>query len=214
MARLDGRAALAAWRSYAGAPAGVRAFVGARLLLLPLCQMDAELRALRGRVLSLGAGYGAVERYLAELSPGVTVEGVELDSARVALAAQHPVSGVSVRAGDVRDSGAAGYDSALAIDLLHHIPADSHGEVLASVARALRPGGVLLVKDIARTPRWQHDWNRLHDRIVAGPEPIHCREPANLAALALESGFASARWRRIARFEPYSHYVAELRRAP
>jgi cyclopropane fatty-acyl-phospholipid synthase-like methyltransferase len=118
---------------------------------------------------------------------------------------------VSLRAGDALEQGGRTYDSALAIDLLHHIPADRHGDVLASVAGALRQGGLFVVKDIARTPRWQHDWNRLHDRLVAGPEPIHCREPADLARLALERGFAAARWRRVGRYEPYPHYVVELR---
>ena len=213
MARVDRQAALAAWRSYDGAPPGVRAFVGARLLLLPLCQIDAELRALRGRVLSLGAGYGAVERYLAELNPAVEVEGVELDAERVGVANEHPARGVALRAGDALEPGTGPYDSGLAVDLLHHIPADRHGDVLASVAGLLRPGGTLLVKDIARTPGWQHGWNRLHDRIVAGPDPIHCREPAELARLALRNGFASARWRRVARFDPYPHYLVELRAA-
>jgi SAM-dependent methyltransferase len=213
VARVDRRAALAAWRSYDGAPAGVRAFIGARLLLLPLCELDAELRALRGRVLSLGAGYGAVERYVAELNDGVTVEGVELDAERVAVANEHPVDRVAMRAGDALDPGHGTYDSALAVDLLHHIPAGRHGEVLGSVARLLEPGGSFLVKDIARTPGWKHDWNRLHDRLVAGPDPIHCRDPGDLAGLALRNGFASARWRRVARFDPYPHYVVELRAA-
>ena len=213
MARVDRRAALAAWRSYDRAPLGVRAFVGARLLLLPLCQIDAELRALRGRLLSLGAGYGAVERYLAELNPEVEIEGVELDAERVAVANAMPAARVSLRAGDALEPGRGPFDSALAVDLLHHIPADRHGEVLASVAALLRPGGTFLVKDIARTPGWEHGWNRLHDRIVAGPDPIHCREPDELAGLALRNGFASARYRRVARFDPYPHYLVELRAA-
>ena len=213
-ARLDPQAALSAWRSYDGAPLGVRAFVGARLLLLPLSQMEPELRALRGRVLSLGAGYGAVERYLAALNPDVEVEGVELDTERVAVAADSPAPRVSVRAQDVRElAGSHQYDSALAIDLFHHVPGDRHGDVLSAVATALRPGGLFVVKDIARTPRWQHDWNRLHDRLVAGPEPIHCREPGEMAELGLAAGFHSARWRRVARVDPYPHYLVELRLA-
>jgi SAM-dependent methyltransferase len=215
VARLDRRAALAAWRSYDGAPAGVRAFVGARLLLLPLCELEPELRALSGRVLSLGAGYGAVERYVAQVNDGVVIEGVELDASRVALADEHPVPRVAMRAGDALAAVPAGseYDSALAIDLLHHIPAERHGDVLAAVARGLKPGGLFVFKDIARTPRWQHRWNALHDRLVAGPEPVHCHDPGELVGLALRSGFSSARWRRVGRYEPYPHYVVELRAA-
>lgn len=212
MGRVDREAALAAWHSFDGAPAGVRAFVGARLLLLPLRELEPELRRLDGRVLSLGAGYGVVERYLTALDDELVVEGIELDARRVAVAEAHPAPRVTVRAGDVRDLAGAGYDAALAVDLLHHVPAHEHGALLAAVAGALRPGGVLVVKDIARTPRWQHAWNRLHDRLVAGPEPIHCREPAELAQIAAASGFGSALYRRAGRFDPYPHYVAVLRR--
>jgi len=213
-ARLEPRAALAAWRSYGGAPLGVRAFVGARLLLLPLSQMEPQLRALHGRVLSLGAGYGAVERYVAALNQDVMVEGVELDPERVAVAEATPAPRVALRAGDVLEvSGDGQYDSALAVDLFHHVPAERHRDVIAAVATALRPGGLFVVKDIARTPHWQHEWNRMHDRLVAGPGPIHCREPDEMAELGLASGFATARWRRVGRCDPYPHYVVELRLA-
>jgi SAM-dependent methyltransferase len=194
----------------------VRAFVAARLLLLPLKELEPELRELHGRVLSLGAGYGAVERYVAALNTDVeAVDGVELDEERVALSARAG-GPVTLRAGDVRDAvrGAQGaYDSALAIDLFHHVPAEQHEQLLRGIAGVLAPGGVLILKDIARTPRWQYGWNRLHDRLVAGPEPIHCREPGEMAALALGNGFATARGRRVGRLEPYPHYVLDLRAA-
>lgn len=191
----------------------MRAFIAARLMLLPLDELDAELRALRGRVLSLGAGYGAVERYLAALNPEVTVEGVELDEGRVAVAERYPAERVSLRAGDVLALTGEGYDAALAVDVLHHIPADRHADLFAAVHHALRPGGVWLLKDIARTPRWQHGWNWLHDRIVAGPEKIHCREPEEVVEFGLRAGFASARSRRVGRYDPYPHYLVELRAA-
>ena len=131
----------------------MRAFVGARLLLLPLCDLEPELQALHGRVLSLGAGYGAVERYLAAVNERVEIEGVELDEERVAVGEANPAPRVSLRVQDVRElAGSHRYDSALAIDLFHHVPADRHGDVLAAVATALRPGGLFVVKDIARTP--------------------------------------------------------------
>ena len=34
-----------------------------------------------------------------------------------------------------------------------------------------------------------------------------------MAALGLASGFDSARWRRVARYDPYPHYSVELRLA-
>ena len=214
MARVDRQAAFRAWRSYDAAPLGTRAFVAARFLVLPLCEIDAELRALRGRVMSLGAGYGTVERYVVQVNPGITIEGLDLNADRVALSEAHPAPRVSLQVADVLEPREAGsYDSALSVDVLHHIPADRHADLFAAVHHALRPGGVWLLKDIARTPRWQHGWNWVHDRIVAGPEKIHCREPEEVVDFALRAGFASARSRRVGRFDPYPHYLVELRAA-
>src|SRR3954449_6515688 len=80
------RAAIRAWRSYRGAGAVTRAFLGARLMVLPLKALAEEFERFHGRVLGVGSGHGIVARYLAELNPDVTVEGIDVDAARVAVA--------------------------------------------------------------------------------------------------------------------------------
>ena len=60
---------LRVWRSYAGAPPSTRAYVAARLANAPLGPVRAELGALRGRILSLGAGVAVVERFLTLSNP-------------------------------------------------------------------------------------------------------------------------------------------------
>ena len=208
------RAAWSAWRSFAGAGPVTRAFVLARLLIAPLTPLERELAA-GGRVLSVGCGYGVVERYLAERNPALRVDGVELDAERVAVAAATGARAprVSVREEDVtRLAPGAAYDAALAVDVLHHVPAEQHEEVLAALGRSLRPGGVLVVKDIATTPRWGYEFNRMHDRLVAGPDPIFCRSPEQMAALGESAGLVVESARRIGRLSPYPHYLLRLRR--
>lgn len=207
-------AALRAWRSYAGASPGTRAFLAARLAIIPLRGLDADLRALRGRVLSLGSGHGILERYLAEINDKVEVEGFELDAERVttAAASQERAPRVVLHHRDVRDLGAPGsFDAALLVDVLHHIPAAEQGGVLSSVAGCLRPGGTCLIKDIATTPRWQHRWNALHDRLVAG-DATWCRDPADMLALAAANGLEGISQRRLGRAGPYPHYLLTARR--
>lgn len=207
---IDVGAATRAWRSFRGAPAATRLFLGARLAVVPLGALDAELASLRGRVLSLGCGHGIVERYLAERNPDVEVDGVELDAGRVALAAATGAAAprVRVRAADVRHLDAAGdYDAALAVDVLHHVPAASHAEIVRALHARLRPDGTLLVKDIDVAPRWKHRWNELHDRLVAGPDPIHCRSAADMAAVVAAGGFTVRTVRRLDRLGPYPHYL-------
>jgi cyclopropane fatty-acyl-phospholipid synthase-like methyltransferase len=212
---LDVRAARRTLASFRPLPLRTRAFLLARMAVAPLGPLDGDLRALRGRILSLGSGHGAVDRYIAEINPDVRIEGVDLDEARVAQAAatQAGAPRVRISAADVTtlDPG-DGYDGAIAIDVLHHVPFDTHAAIAAALLRALKPGGTCLVKDMAPEPRRQYLWNRFHDRIVAGPEPICCRMPDDMAAVLADAGFAIERVARLKRLGIYPQYVVLARR--
>lgn len=210
---LDLSAAYRSWSSYTGASPATRAFLLARLANAPLGALEPELQLLRGRVLSLGAGYGLIERYLVQRNPHVTVEGVELDARRVDVAGAAPVPRVSVTRADVRAlAGEGAFAGALAMDVLHHIPFDEHAPIAAAMRARLEPGGILLIKDIAATPRWKYAWNRTHDRLVAGPDPISCRDPDEMAALLERTGLDVEAVRRVSPASPYPHYLIRARR--
>jgi cyclopropane fatty-acyl-phospholipid synthase-like methyltransferase len=207
---LDVGAARRAWGSFAGLGVATRAFLLARMAVAPLGPLEPELRALRGRVLSLGCGHGAIDRYIAEINPDVEIDGVDLDEKRIAQAQQTQARAprVHVAVADVTEFQAgAGYDAALAIDVLHHVPADTHGRILEALHRSLRPGGTVLIKEMASEPRRQYHWNRMHDRIVAGPDPIHCRLPEEMAEVARGAGFEVTEVRRLRRLGIYPQYV-------
>lgn len=212
---MDWGAARRAWSSYSGAGLAVRSFLLARMAVAPLGPLDAEFRALRGRLLSLGCGHGVVDRYLCEINPNVEVDGVDLDEKRVRVAGEtgQRAPRVRVRVADVTKLGQpSGYDGALAVDVLHHVEAERHAEIAKALLDALRPGGVLLVKEMARTPRRQYLWNRTHDRIVAGRDPIHCRDPDELAGMLHEIGFRIESVRRLKRLRIYPQYLVRARR--
>jgi cyclopropane fatty-acyl-phospholipid synthase-like methyltransferase len=213
---LDRQAAWRAWRSFDGVGALTQAFLLARMAVAPLGPLEQEWRGLHGRVLSLGCGHGAVDRYVAELNPSVHIEGVDLDEGRVkqACETQDRAPRVVVSVADVTtlDPG-EGYDAALAIDVLHHVPADAHGRIAAALHRALKPGGVCLVKEMAPEPRRQYLWNRTHDRIVAGPDPIHCRMPEDMAGVLRGAGFEIEDVRRVKRLGIYPQYLVRARRS-
>ena len=202
--------------SYRGAPLGVRAFVGARFAIAPLRALGEEAGTVAGRMLSLGCGYGALERYLAEINPALHIEGIDLDRRKVDLvnstADRSPR--VRLREGDATQIDLAPvYDAVLVCDALHHFPPDTHGPLAKAIAGCLRPGGVCIVKDLDVRPRWKYQWNRVHDRVVAGPEPILCRSPAEMAATFEDAGFVTERAERTeARLAPYAHYVVRLRK--
>ena len=208
------RAAQAAWRSYAGSGATTRAFLAARLAVAPLADLEQELRGERGRVLSAGCGFGIVDRYLAEAIPAIEIEGIERDPRRVEVAAATAARAprVRVRHGDVLElDEPREFDAALAVDMLHHVLPDEQEGVLRALVRSLRPGSLCLINDIATAPRWQYTWNLVHDRLVAGPEPIHCRSPEGMAELMEAAGLVVEASRRVRRLDPYPHYTLRAR---
>jgi cyclopropane fatty-acyl-phospholipid synthase-like methyltransferase len=185
------------------------------MAVAPLGPLEPELRSLRGRVLSLGCGHGLMERYLVEINPEVTVDGVDLDGERVqiAQAAAATLPRLHFRVADVtRLEPEAGYQAALAVDVLHHVPYEQHPRIALALLRCLEPGGACLVKEMATEPRRQYLWNRLHDRIVAGPEPIHCRSPEDMAAVLERAGFRVVESRRLRRLRIYPQYLVRAER--
>jgi cyclopropane fatty-acyl-phospholipid synthase-like methyltransferase len=211
----DYRAMVRAWRTYAGSGIGTRAFLAARLVIVPLGRIDADLRVLSGRVLSLGPGHGLLERYLAEINPHVSVDGFELDAARVSAAAetQDRAPRVRILHADVTGLDEPGiYDAALAVDVMHHVAGDQHSRVAKALWDRLRPGATVLVKDMDVRPRWKWAWNRTHDRIVAGPEPTYCRSAEDMSRLFEAVGFRTVEIRNFDRLDPYPQYLVLLER--
>jgi SAM-dependent methyltransferase len=209
----DFPAAMRAWRSYAGSGAYTRAFLLGRLAILPLGRLDAPLRGLSGVVLSLGSGHGILERYLTEINPSVSVEGFELAGDRVEAAAAtgDRAPRVTIHHADVTQlDDARTYDAAIAVDVLHHVPADDHPRVAKAVAERLRPGGTLLVKDMDVEPRWKWAWNRMHDRLVSGSEPTYCRPPEQIAAVFEAAGLRTVDIQRFHHHDPYPQYLVVL----
>lgn len=215
------RAIARAFASYRGAALVDRAFVAARYVVAPMGPLADELTGRHGRVLSLGSGLSMLERYLAELNPYLTFEGIDLDPAKVEVIERtRPLSPrVSLGLGDatelssLKDSGER-YEVVLICDAVHHFPADRHAAVLRDAADMLVPGGSVIVKDLDSTPRWKYHWNRIHDRLVAGPEPITCRPPAEMAAMLRDAGLTVERADRIdRRFTPYAHYIVRATKA-
>jgi 2-polyprenyl-3-methyl-5-hydroxy-6-metoxy-1,4-benzoquinol methylase len=208
-------AAFRAWRSYRGAGARTRTFLAARLAVLPLRSLAREYAQFEGRVLGIGSGHGLLARWLAELNPNVTVDGYDADAERIAVAAasQSRSPRVRIHRADVRRLDAHGdFDAASAVDVIHHIPAEDHAALFTALARALKPGAPLLIKEISPTPAWKHRVNQAHDHLVSGQE-THAREPAELAAAVEAAGFEIERLYSAAAFSPYSHFILRARRA-
>jgi SAM-dependent methyltransferase len=213
---LDAAAVVRTARSYRGASAWMRAYVAARICVAPLAVIGQELAEVRGRVLSLGCGAAVIERYVAELNPEVEVHGFDLDDRNIEVIERTRTRcpRVSVERHDITQLDQPPINSAVLLsDVLHHLPPASHLALARAVEHALAPGGICVIKDLDAGPRWKNRWNRVHDRIVAGPEPIHCRPLDEMTALFGRVGLDVKRSERIdGPWTPYAHYLITLRK--
>ncbi len=204
-----------AWWTFRPNGPATLAFLAARLVIVPWRHLDPELRNVHGRVLSLGCGFGLIERYLARMCQDVVVEGLELDESRVRAAAvsSHLEPRVTVHHRDVLAlPDEQSFDAVLAVDVFHHIPSAQHAEVASALFRALRPGGTCLVKDIDTVPAWKHRFNQWHDRIVTGEFSVDARPRGEMAGVLERAGFSTDLVTTTGRFSPYPHYLVRAHR--
>jgi SAM-dependent methyltransferase len=104
------------------------------------------LRPERGRLLDVGSGLGFLMDSAARA--GWAVEGVE--ASPTAAASARKLTGAKVTEGlmETADIPAGGFDAVTILDTLRHVPDPM--VLLQSALRALRPGGLLLVREINR----------------------------------------------------------------
>jgi len=161
----------------------------------PVYRQLAERCPLAMPAVDLGCGRGQTGVLLALVQPGLRLDGVDWDEAKLASArrATGDLPGLTHERADVRAvdlaPGTAG--TVLLIDVLHYHPIDEQDRLLARAAAALAPGGTLYVRDLDFEAGWRA-------RITTALEHV-------------------GRWLRLNRgatlcFRPASALVAELER--
>lgn len=161
-----------------------------------------------GRMLDIGTGPGHMPPVVAERVPGCEVLGVDLARHMLTLAEQRlercppdVAARVSYRAMDAKrmDLDDASFDAVFSNTILHHIPEPAH--FLREARRVLKPGGVLLIRDLYRPDSIErlNELVALHaadanaDQRKLFADSLHAAlTPDELRALADQCGLADA----------------------
>ena len=152
----------------------VRAYSVVRFQIISMNMLHILSLCLRGksRVLEVGCGFGLFGCYFAARDPRVKWHGLDLSQPRIAMARRASerlgLKNVQFDVADARETLAMdnGFDAVVMMDLLHHLPDESKRQLLDTVLSKLAPGGILVIKDVTRRPRWKMFFTWLLDVAV------------------------------------------------
>lgn len=109
------------------------------------------------RLLDVGCGWGALVRHAAAHrgvhATGVTLSARQAEFAQAKAAAMGLSSLVEIRCADYRDISGGDFDAVACIEMGEHVGERGYPDFCARLAGALRPGGLLLLQQMARGDR-------------------------------------------------------------
>ena len=170
----------------------------------------------RGSVLDLGCGFGLFSLYYATMRPSLTVEGLDRNARRIAMAraaaARLGLPNVRYEVGDVLDfRGGERFDAAYMLDIVHHIPPEAVRPLVERVAGTLPDGGRLLVKDVDRHPTYKRWFTHALDKVMDPAARVRYWGTEELQVLLEQVGFDVHRHLMVDVL-PYPHVLYIARR--
>jgi 2-polyprenyl-3-methyl-5-hydroxy-6-metoxy-1,4-benzoquinol methylase len=157
-----GRRAIA---RYAGASRSTRVHTKLRWWWCPFPAIEAEVPR-DGDVLELGCGHGLLSLYLALAAPSRRVRGVDIDAEKIAEARS---AGADLATFDAVPPGFVPdepCDAVVVADVLYLLPAEEQRRIVEAAANVVRPGGVVVLKEMGLAPRWKARWNRFQETMA------------------------------------------------
>ncbi|MEA2568931.1 MAG: hypothetical protein QOI24_932 [Acidobacteriota bacterium] len=166
------------------------------------------------RVLDVGAGHGIYARLLVE-ERAREVVAVEPDLRKTLIAWRHPAVRFVAGFDDcVRDT----FDVVTIYDVLYRLDAAARDALLPRLFARLRPGGLLVLKEIDPTSRIKEPWNRAQEFLsdtlfgLSLGNVFYNETPDVIAERLTRAGFVDFTAKRIDFGYPHAHILYTARR--
>ncbi len=126
-------------------------------------------------VLDVGCGGGLLLFLLASADPAANATGLDVSASSIGFAQQNLLASASdlqkrlqfMVLDATKPWPVAAFDVVSLVDLLHHVPPAQQFDVVREAVSHLKPGGLLLYKDMADSPFSLAAANRAHDLLMA-----------------------------------------------
>lgn len=160
-----------------------------RMNILRIDQIEKVLPE-QGKILDIGCGYGVTTAYFAMRNDKRDVVGTELVSKRIAIATEafKNVKNLKFDVKNLLDGEENRYDVIVAIDLLHHITDQEKELFIKKSIGHLEKNGLLIIKDIDKSPYYKYIWNYIHDKIMTRFEKLYFYSADQMRALIESNG--------------------------
>ncbi len=165
-----------------------------------------------------GCGHGVLPALLHRSRPGTRILGTDIDRRKIEQARRAAMTGVSFTTESLGCVPGGSADSLTMVDVLYLMPDPRKAELLNECAEAMKPGAVLVVKDLVTEPRWKHRFISFQEflmvrvlRATKGQE-VRISSTATLAQIIEKSGFHPPEVHLMHRGYPYPHVCFVSRR--
>jgi 2-polyprenyl-3-methyl-5-hydroxy-6-metoxy-1,4-benzoquinol methylase len=196
---------------------GARSYGFIRWILCPFDRILPHVPE-QGRLLDIGCGSGLWLTYLSLERPGLRLEGLDPDPRKLEIARNASIAGLVLHRGFAVDVPEGGFDCITIIDVLCLLPDDEKRNVLQACRAALRPGGVLIAKEIDVRPRWKF-WPAVAEEFIAvvlvgltQGDRLHFQSLEDLAADFAGAGLDDVSSQRVDRGYAHPHVLVQGQR--
>ena len=153
-----------------------------KLLFIPLAKIDAALPR-TGTIYDVGCGEGVIANYISRTSQRIII-GIDQDQARLkAGKLSSTSSNVTFVKSDIITHKYSRMNGCVISDVLHHLSKQSQRKLLQRISAAMKPGGVLVIKEINRSDMVLSKLSRLWDFVLYPKDTINYFSQAEIVSL-------------------------------